>query len=661
MSGTPYSIKYRSDIDGLRAIAVLSVVAYHAFPDVFKGGFIGVDIFFVISGYLISTIILQDLKGGAFSFKDFYIRRIRRIFPALCLVLSATFIVGWLFLFPDELQSLGKHILSGASFFSNLVLWSESGYFDAAAETKPLLHLWSLGIEEQFYLIWPMLLYFGWKRRWNAFVVVSSIGIGSFALNIYLIGSDPIGVFFSPVTRFWELLVGAFLACIAEVELQFPGWQYIQSWAGKKHYFGELRSFLGLVLLLIALFEINKQVAFPGFWALLPTLGTFFIISASPGCLVNRYVLSAKPLVWIGLISYPLYLWHWPILSFLNIGVSGYPQRIESTLAVLLSFILAFFTYRFVERPLRFGHSKSAYTFALIAAMTLIFSAGLTTYLCDGMPMRFQSSKNLSLEDSEKLQHAKNRFLEMQAESDRYTKKCDFYNFIYEPNERGLERQSLPPSECFAFNPDIQNTVFLWGDSHAEMLHYGLSKNLPQNWQLLQVARADCGPRLVSSPRDVQDRCASANNFALKAIETTMPKVVMLGQRNHWSDSQIQDLTNALKKLGVKKIIFYGKSPEWYADLPKIVKRKMDANIPRYSWLGLNQEAYKKNLSQKNNFSNKENVMFFDIYEHFCNDNGCMVYLGEFPEYGLTSPDTNHLSPIASEFLAKKSLVKLLQ
>lgn len=661
MSDTPYPIKYRSDIDGLRAIAVLSVVAYHAFPDVVKGGFIGVDIFFVISGYLISTIIFQDLKGDNFSFKDFYIRRIRRIFPALCLVLSTSFIVGWLFLFPDELQSLGKHISSGAAFFSNLVLWSESGYFDAAAETKPLLHLWSLGIEEQFYLIWPVLLYFGWKKRWNALLVISSIGITSFALNIYFISSDPVGVFFSPVTRFWELLIGALLACITEGKVQFPGQEYIKSWIGKKSNFGELRSLLGLSLLLIALFEIDRRLPFPGFWALLPTLGAFFIISASPNCLVNRYVLSAKPLVWIGLISYPLYLWHWPILSLLNIIVSGYPLRIESALAVVLSFILAIFTYQFVERPIRFGHSKSAYTFALIAAMTLIFSVGLATYLYDGFPKRFQSSKNLSLEDSEKLQQAKSRFLEMKAESDRYTKKCNFYNFVYEPNERDLERQSLPPSECFTFNPDIQNTVFLWGDSHADMLHYGLSKHLPQNWQLLQVARADCAPKLVYSPRGMQDPCASMNNFALKAIESTKPKVVMLAQRNHWSASQIESLTTVLKKLGVQKIIYFGKSPEWYADLPKIVKRKMDDNIPRYSWASLNREAYKNNLSLKNNFPEVKNIMFFDIYEHFCNDSGCMVYLGEFPEYGITSPDTNHLSPIASEFLAKKSLVKLLQ
>lgn len=661
MSDAPYPIKYRSDIDGLRAIAVLSVVAYHAFPDLIKGGFIGVDIFFVISGYLISTIIFKDLKEGSFSFKDFYIRRIRRIFPALCLVLGTSFVVGWLFLFPDELQSLGKHILSGASFFSNLVLWGESGYFDAAAETKPLLHLWSLGIEEQFYLIWPMLLYFGWKRNWNALVVILSIGITSFALNAYFVGSDPVGVFFSPATRFWELLVGALLACITEIEVQFPGQQYIQSWVSEKSFFGELRSFFGLILLLIALFEIDKRLAFPGFWALLPTLGAFFIISASPSCLVNRYVLSAKPLVWIGLISYPLYLWHWPILSFLNIIASGYPLKIESALAVVLSFVLAIFAYRFVERPIRFGHSKSAYALALIAAMTLIFTVGLATYLCDGFPKRFQSSKNLSLEDGEKLQHAKRRFLEMQTESDRYTKKCDFYNFIYEPNESDLERQSLPPAECFAFNPSIQNTVFLWGDSHAQMLHYGLSKNLPQDWQLLQVARAGCAPKLVSSPRGMQDPCASMNDFALKAIESTKPKVVMLGQRDHWSASQIQDLTTTLEKFGVQKIIYFGKSPEWYADLPKIVKRKMDVNIPRYSWAGLNREAYKKNLTMKNDFPEKKNVMFFDIYENFCSNNGCMVYLGEFPEYGLTSPDTNHLSPIASDFLAKKSLVKLLQ
>ena len=204
--------KYRPDIDGLRAVAVLSVVAFHAFPEWIKGGFIGVDVFFVISGFLISTIIFENLDRGTFSFAEFYARRIKRIFPALIFVLSACLIFGWLSLLPEELNQLGKHILGGAGFVSNLVLWSESGYFDNSAETKPLLHLWSLGIEEQFYIVWPFLVWAAWKRKLNLFYVTLSLLVASFASNIWLIQANPVATFYSPLTRFWELLCGSLLA-----------------------------------------------------------------------------------------------------------------------------------------------------------------------------------------------------------------------------------------------------------------------------------------------------------------------------------------------------------------------------------------------------------------------------------------------------------------
>jgi peptidoglycan/LPS O-acetylase OafA/YrhL len=176
--------KYRPDIDGLRAVAVLAVVLFHAFPGLIRGGFIGVDIFFVISGYLISTIIFENLDRGSFSFREFYVRRIKRIFPALIVVLLACFAFGWFALLADEFNQLGKHIAAGAGFVSNIVLWGEAGYFDNSAETKPLLHLWSLGIEEQFYIVWPLLLWFAWKRKFNLLTIAVLIAIISLALNI---------------------------------------------------------------------------------------------------------------------------------------------------------------------------------------------------------------------------------------------------------------------------------------------------------------------------------------------------------------------------------------------------------------------------------------------------------------------------------------------
>ncbi|QNF13917.1 acyltransferase [Aeromonas jandaei] len=204
--------KYRPDIDGLRAVAVLSVVAFHAFPAWMKGGFIGVDVFFVISGFLITTIIFENLDRGTFSFTEFYARRIRRIFPALALVLLMCLTIGWFLLLPEELNQLGSHIAAGAGFVSNLVLWGESGYFDNAAESKPLLHLWSLGIEEQFYIFWPFFLWLAWKKKFNLLTLTTLVALASLYFNLKGIKQDATAAFYSPQTRFWELLSGSILA-----------------------------------------------------------------------------------------------------------------------------------------------------------------------------------------------------------------------------------------------------------------------------------------------------------------------------------------------------------------------------------------------------------------------------------------------------------------
>lgn len=207
--------KYRPDVDGLRAIAVLAVVFFHAFPSLIRGGFVGVDVFFVISGYLISTIIFENLDRGTFSFSEFYARRIKRIFPALILVLVACFVFGWFVLLADEYKQLGKHIAASAGFISNIIFWNEAGYFDNAQETKPLLHLWSLGIEEQFYILWPLVIWVIWKRKFNLLTITFFLAIASFMLNLKGVQQDAVATFYSPQTRFWELLSGSLLAWTA--------------------------------------------------------------------------------------------------------------------------------------------------------------------------------------------------------------------------------------------------------------------------------------------------------------------------------------------------------------------------------------------------------------------------------------------------------------
>jgi len=349
--------KYRPDIDGLRAVAVLSVLAYHGFPQWIKGGFIGVDIFFVISGFLITTIILGSFEGEGFSYREFYARRVKRIFPALVLVLLASFAFGWYALLPHEWEQLGKHVAAGAGFVSNFAFWSEAGYFDNAAETKPLLHLWSLAIEEQFYIFWPLLLGLAWRRKWRVLAVVGAVAALSFLLNVGTIHSHRTAAFYSPLSRFWELMIGGMLAYMRLYRPPpVPG--------VRRH----VQSIAGLVLIALGLVFIRGGKAFPGWWALLPTVGAFLCIAAGPTGVLNRWLLASRPMVWVGLISYPLYLWHWPLLVYARILEGESPSNGIRALALAISVLLAWLTYRFVERYVRKSESPAVMT-GLVAAM----------------------------------------------------------------------------------------------------------------------------------------------------------------------------------------------------------------------------------------------------------------------------------------------------
>ncbi len=384
--------KYRRDIDGLRAIAVLSVVGYHAFPDWVRGGFVGVDVFFVISGFLISTIIFSNLDQGVFSFREFYARRIRRIFPALILVLIACYTLGWFALLADEYEQLGKHIAGGAGFISNFVLWQESGYFDTGSELKPLLHLWSLGIEEQFYIVWPLLLYLAWKTRLNLALLTLIIVILSFLLNLNNVYKNAAATFYSPGTRFWELLLGGTLAYIVLFKKKFPENLrrrrdallgriiYILPPLGGWEIQRNSEAFLGFLLITLAAFGLSKERSFPGWWAILPTVGALFSIAAGPDAWLNRKVLSNRMLVFIGLISFPLYLWHWPLLAFVRIVGSGTPACRTRVAAVIISIVLAWLTYELLEKPIRFGKYGKEKITILCSLMLGIASTGVLTW-----------------------------------------------------------------------------------------------------------------------------------------------------------------------------------------------------------------------------------------------------------------------------------------
>ncbi len=411
MSENALHIKYRPDIDGLRAIAVLSVVLYHAFPSSLSGGFLGVDIFFVISGFLISTILFQNIDRGSFSILDFYSRRIRRIFPALALVLASILVFGWFCLYPSELQQLGKHAVSSAGFIQNFTLWKETGYFDNASDTKPLLHIWSLGIEEQFYFVWPLLLWVagtlgniygqGSRKRLFYFLATVSVFAVSFGLNLDLVEVDPTKTFYLPQYRFFELALGGILSWGG---LYQPKNSIQPKWFTEK-WLKNVLSFIGLSVLLIIFGQFSKETVFPGKMALLPIFATAFIIWAGPDSWLNRKILSNKILVWFGLISFPLYLWHWPILSFGRIIYDEIPTLEFRLAAIALSVLLAWLTVKIIEKPFRFGTERIPLKLATLCV--LVFGiGGLGRFIqnSDGFPKRFKgTTEQMSLEYTEDL------------------------------------------------------------------------------------------------------------------------------------------------------------------------------------------------------------------------------------------------------------------
>jgi len=361
---------YRPDIDGLRAVAILSVVAYHAFPSLLPGGFIGVDVFFVISGYLISTILFKSHEAGTFSYLDFYIRRARRIFPSLALVLAFSLAAGWWIFIPREFQPFGNQVAYGAGFTANILFIREAGYWDSVAELKPLLHLWSLGVEEQYYLLWPAMIALFWRRSHNFLLIVVPVFLASFVLNVAFLPSMPEAVFYSPLTRFWELMVGGLLAYLTLHQIPQVFWWLLRLPGGRVP---NLLSWGGLVVLGLGFAWIDHTMRFPGWWALFPVVGAFLVILGGMNSWVSRYFLAHPVMVYVGLISYPLYLWHWPLLSFAKY-VSPEPSEVIRLLLEGAAVLLAMLTYHFVEIPIRTRMSSARA--ALCATVCVIFLGG---------------------------------------------------------------------------------------------------------------------------------------------------------------------------------------------------------------------------------------------------------------------------------------------
>src|SRR3990167_2141398 len=368
--------KYRPDIDGLRAVAVLGVVLYHLDSAWLPGGFAGVDVFFVISGYLISLILFAEHSRNDFSYRRFYVRRILRLFPALLLVFSAVLSFGWFALLPEEYKSLGKHISSAVFFVANFRLMGEAGYFDIASHLKPLLHLWSLAVEEQFYIVWPILIAIAFRVRLPLIVLLLVMITLSVAFSTWSATENATLHFYNPVSRFWELGAGCLLAW-----LRYNGYELAPRFTLLRGGGGGL----GLLLIVLSFFFLNTTVIYPGYSALLPVAGACLCIVFSNG--IASALLSTRVMVAIGLISYPLYLWHWPIFSYLRIMEGGEPRLYLLLIGAVLAVLLSILTYRYFEKPLRHNKSKAVLV-SLVVLMAVVFSLGKTIRSADGFSGR---------------------------------------------------------------------------------------------------------------------------------------------------------------------------------------------------------------------------------------------------------------------------------
>lgn len=485
------AVGYRADIDGLRAVAVLSVLAFHVAPSVLPGGFLGVDVFFVISGYLISLILLREQADGRFRFGAFYARRVRRLFPALVAVLVATLVFGGFALFADEYERLARHAYYAIAFVLNFRLMQEAGYFDVASSAKPLLHLWSLSVEEQFYLVWPVVLLGARRLRVDAGIVIVVLGVASLAFGAHLAARSADALYYHPLARGWELLVGAGVA-----------W-----WHGRRggvlpamlepRSARNMLSVAGLLLIAWALFTFDEHALYPSVSMIAPLLGVAALIASGHGAIVNR-ALAAKPLVLVGLISYPLYLWHWPLLSFVRIAESGRPPGWLLLTAALLSVLLAWGTYAWIERPIRHGWARRRVVPVLIGAMLALVLASRVVIDSGGLP------------DRQAVRYARDAEAQMIREPRQDSSCLALFSGTDAPV---YCRQSYPGERMIA----------LIGDSHAHVLFPGVSElAASRGYGTLLLANSGCPPfDGAVTGRNAAERtaCARSIEVILSAIE----------------------------------------------------------------------------------------------------------------------------------------------
>ncbi len=632
------SRQYRRDIDGLRAVAVLGVILYHLFPDFLPGGFVGVDVFFVISGFLITQMTWLEIEAGSFSFCHFYSRRILRLYPALILILLVFAGFSGLVLNWSEREHFGKQMMAGALFFSNFALWFEGGYFDIAADRKPLLHLWSLSIEEQFYLVWPIFLALAYKIGFRFSLVAATLGTSSLVLGVYLTYVDPIAGFYNPAARFWELVLGGSLGVFSATTRYRP-----PSRPGSA-----LMSLGGIVGLWLTSVILTRESTFPGLVAIVPCVCAISILASDPNNPFSRRFLGNRLMVAIGLISYPLYLWHWPLWSFTYLSFQGQVPEMARVIIFLASWILACATYALVERPLRRGEKRGTKALALLGGMLILAGIGFLSWSSEGF---IRWSRVVS--DA--------TFLS------RVITQAEWSDAVREgPCYLQVRTGGYHADTCKELR---RPSVVLWGDSHAASLYPGLKElQAHMSFGITQMTQGACPPF-----RDAQSKyktdCDQINANILNTVTEMSPDVVILSaawihheypHTNEQIVAKLSDMVRVVKTHSpTSRIIIIGTLPRWAASdssegLPSLLRdyvSQKGRTPPVYFAKPDTRESTRlRDLDEMLvNTASDLGATFIRPADVFCTTSGCLTRVSDTPE-GLVTFDYAHLSSSGSKF-----------
>ena len=637
-------MKYRPEIDGLRAIAVIPVILFHASIDLFSGGFVGVDVFFVISGYLITSIILKDLNQGEFSLVSFFERRARRILPALFLVLVVCTPLAWQILLPQDMQDFTRSVAAVSLFSSNILFWHDAGYWESANALNPMMHTWSLAVEEQFYLLYPVFMMMIWRwRKQSIFRILMLIGLGSLFLAQWSIENAPIANYYLLPTRAWELILGAGIAFLASSQVQ-PFSRFSQYTLARDAMAG-----LGIFLIAYSTFTFHENLPFPGILALIPTTGAALIILfATQDTLIGR-LLSSRVLVGIGLISYSAYLWHQPILAFYRHLSPDSLSMSELVSLIAATTMIAYFSWRFVEKPFRNGaklNRESIFKPALACTLTFV-AIGIAGHKTYGFVDRSKGDVSFRT-----LQHKiQNNF--------GLSNSC--------------EGKSTSSPECqTGNNPEI----LVWGDSYAVHLVHGIMASNPQA-EIIQLTKSACGPFFDAAPIQRElfaESCLKfngevqqwvENNPSVKYAVLSSPFTTHLNENNRillrdgsvkestvrLIDEEFRKTLSLLEDNGITPVVFSPPPNNNNADIGKCLARAeyFGKNLEKCNFpLSSNSEELKQVHHWLRSLSLDYKVVFLD--EFLCPNGICNTFDGDTFVYR----DHGHLSNMGSSEFGRR-------